>query len=139
MPAHRKPTAKLKRNGAFRKNPKRETARRAEPRPNGPIGAPPVSLSEVQVACWNEIIENSPDGVLTKADRHIVELGARTLAMVRGRGKLTAFQLQQMRAILASLGMTPSDRSRVGAPAAPPPKSPWDEIDRLGGSNARTH
>lgn len=68
--------------------------------------------------------------MLTKADRHIVELGARTLATVRGRGKITAFQLQQMRAILGSLGMTPADRSRVGAPGEQPKKSPWDAVDQ---------
>lgn len=139
MPAHRKPTAKLKRSGAFRKNPKRESARKSEPRPNGPIGAPPASLSDPQVACWNEIIANSSPGVLTKADRVIVELGARTLAMVRGRGKLTAFQLQQMRAILSSLGMTPADRSRVSAPNAPALASPWDAIDNPSGANARAN
>lgn len=136
MPAHRKPTAKLKRTGALRKNPKRYADRKKEPRPNGPIGPPPLCLNDAQVACWSEIIENSPAGVLTKADRHIVELGARTLATIRGRGKITAFQLQQMRSILSSLGMTPADRSRVGAPDAPSPKSPWDAIDHPVGNSA---
>lgn len=139
MPAHRKPTAKLRRSGAFKKNPKRELARKAEPRPNGPIGRPPACLTDAQVACWNEIIENSSPGVLTKADRLIVELAARTLATVRGKGKVIAFQLQQLRAILSSLGMTPADRSRVGAPDAIPPKSPWDAIDNPTQADARAN
>ena len=136
MPAHRKPTARLKRSGAFRKNPKREAARKAEPRPNGPSGAPPASLTDPQVACWNEIIAYSHEGVLTKADRHIVELAARLLAIVRAGKKLTAFHVQQLRGIYASLGMTPADRSRVSAPGAPPVKSPWDMIDNPDGAHA---
>lgn len=139
MPAHRKPTAKLKRSGALRKNPKRYADRQKEPRPNGPIGKPPECLTDAQVACWNEIIANSTPGVLTKADRLIVELAARTLATIRSKGKIIAFQLQQLRAILSSLGMTPADRSRVGAPDAPSPKSPWDAIDQPAGTDARAN
>lgn len=137
MPAHRKPTEKLKRSGAFKKNPKRAASRKSEPRPNGPIGPPPLSLTDAQVVCWSEIIENAHTGVLTRADRHVVELAARTMATIRAGRKITAFQLQQMRSLLASLGMTPADRSRVNAPSAPPPTSPWDKIDNPDGTDAR--
>ena len=40
---------------------------------------------------------------------------------------------------LQRLGMTPADRSRVAAPGAPPPKSPWERIDNPSGFDARTN
>ena len=139
MPAHRKPTAVLAKRGAFKKDPKRAIARKHEPAPNGPIGQPPVGLTAKQLACWNELIANAPEGVLTRADRGVVELTARLQAQMRGKAKLSTSISQQLRSCFASLGMTPADRSRVTAPSAAPPKSPWDAIDHPAGADARTN
>ncbi len=130
MPAHRVPTATLARRGAFKKDPQRARARANEPRPNGPIGEPPACLTPSQIKCWKEIIESAPEGVLTRADRFIVELAARLLALWRGRNAPPAWVGTQLRTCLASMGMTPSDRSRVGAGAPAPEASAWDAIDR---------
>ena len=139
MPAHRKPTAVLKRNGAFKRNPKRAAERKHEPAPNGPIGPPPASLTPKQLECWDEIIANSPEGVLAKSDRVVVEIAARLLALVRSKAKASAAIVSLLGQNLQRLGMTPADRSRVAAPGAPPPKSPWERIDNPSGFDARTN
>lgn len=128
MPAPRKPTKTLELTGAFRKNPSRGLARKREPAPNGPIGAPPRHLKKLEREAWLRIVNEAPQGVLTKADRIIVELTASLLALKRTR-PLNGFLAQQLRACCAALGMTPADRSRVGAAGEEPPKSAWDEID----------
>lgn len=139
MPAHRKPTAVLKRNGAFKRNPKRAAERKHEPAPNGPIGPPPASLTPKQLECWGEIIANAPEGVLAKSDRVVVELAARLLAQVRGKAKASAAIVSLLGQNLQRLGMTPADRSRVAAPGAQPPKSPWDLIDNPTRADARAN
>lgn len=128
VPAHRKPTTTLKLAGAFAKDPARGRARRREPAPNGPIGAPPRHLKKLEREAWLRIVAEAPTGVLTKADRIIVELTASLLALKRTK-PLSGFLAQQLRACCAALGMTPADRSRVGASGETPRKSPWDEID----------
>lgn len=131
MPAHRIPTATLERRGSFKKDPQRGRARKNEPRINGPIGPPPARLTQKQQECWYEIVNDAAEGVLARSDRFIVEIAAYLLAMLRGRGNPPAFVVPQLRACLASMGMTPGDRSRVNADPAKPDASPWDEVDRL--------
>ena len=80
--------------------------------------------------CWNKITANAPEGVLTRADRFIVELTARLFARWRSKATPSAWVGTQLRTCLASMGMTPSDRSRVGAAALAPTASAWDDIDR---------
>jgi len=126
----------LKRNGAFKKNPKRAAERKHEPPPNGPIGPPPASLTPKQVECWVEIIANAPEGVLAKSDRVVVEIAARLLAHVRSKAKVSAALIALLGQSLQRLGMTPADRSRVAAPGAAPPKSAWDAIDNPDVANA---
>ena len=130
MPAHRIPTAVLARRGTFKKNPSRRAARGNEPLPNGPIGPPPACLKGKVLACWHELSGNAPAGVLTKADRLILELAARLLATVRASGAPQAALSQQLRACLVSMGMTPVDRARVNTGPAEAPASAWDSIDR---------
>lgn len=128
MPAPRLPTKTLELRGAFARNPKRRAARKAEPTPAGELGPPP-RLSKKQRAAWDEIVAQAAPGVLTSADRLIVELTARLAARMRD-GELNGFLAQQLRSCLASLAMTPADRSRVNVPPPPPPpKSGWEAFD----------
>ncbi len=79
----RKPSAELEAKGAFAKDPKRGRARRNEPKPDGPIGRPPTYFDAYHCAIWREIIDECPRGVLTKADRKLLELSVRLTAKMR--------------------------------------------------------
>jgi hypothetical protein len=64
--------------------------------------------------CWAEIVSNSASGVLTSADRVLVEAAARVLSKFR-REWLTGSELTFFRGCLTELGWTPASRSRVPA------------------------
>ncbi len=125
MPRPRKPTDSLELSGAFRKNPQR--ARPPEAKSRRPFGTPPTHLSEADKAVWSEIEADLPRGVLTSADRYVVELLARLVAKLRADW-LTGTEMSQMTWCLSHLGMTPSDRSKVLAPEVEPDVSPMDEF-----------
>jgi phage terminase small subunit len=113
MARPRTPTQILELKGAFKKNPQRK--RDAEPVPTGPVGDPPVHFDETHIAAWHELVAMIPSGVLTNADRLIVELtctlivSVRTLHTERGDKAL-------LKSCLATLGMTPADRSKISVP-----------------------
>src|SRR4051812_5446681 len=74
MARHRLPTELLERSGAFDHDPQRREARSDEPLPSGPLGDPPEYFSAAQKAIWHELAEQVPEGVLTIADRILVEI-----------------------------------------------------------------
>jgi len=116
MARPRKPTNVLKLSGAFEKNPYRGVIRANEPQNLDELGEPPDRLSEQQLKAWNEIIENSPYGVLTKGDRHTVELTSVLLAEFWEVGAgMMGTHLNMLNTLLAKMGMNPSDRSKVFA------------------------
>jgi hypothetical protein len=114
----RKPTAILELTGAFKRNPQRKRARAGEPIATGETGCPPVHFDEPLSAIWYEIIGVVPAGVLTAADRILLELtctliqGLRTQTSERGDKAL-------LKSCLASLGMSPAERSRISVPRQP--------------------
>jgi hypothetical protein len=70
MGRHRKPTALLERAGSFKHDPQRK---RVEPKPRGPLGNPPVYFTDHQKEVWWEVEAMMPLGVLTTADRSVME------------------------------------------------------------------
>lgn len=131
MPAKRISTQVLELRGAFKKNPARALARLGEPLPNGELGDPPPHLSEAERACWNELVDIAPDGVLCRADRLIVEHGARILAALRADDVVAnRALLSRFEAVLARLGLTPADRNRVSVkpPEVDDADDPWARL-----------
>ncbi len=110
----RKPTHEHERNGSFAKNPKRGKDRENEPTDLKPIGKPPagVGLTHKMRAAWNEIVSQSHPGTLSSADRHLVEMAARTLVEIR-EGNASASMLLRFQTFLTEMGMTPASRSKV--------------------------
>ncbi len=104
----------LRMEGAFKRNPKLGRALANEPVPDPELGAPPDYFDDAQKACWAEFADIMPPGVIAKSDRIIVEMGARLLAQYRTPDGLPAMALRLLMSVLASLGLTPADRSRVG-------------------------
>lgn len=113
MPRPRKPTAQLELSGAFAKNPNR---RRKDPATTGPIGDPPPSMHLKFHAIWYEVAGYAPVDVLRSRDRIILELAVRVLYTIRSADKVEAAMSSQLKACLSSMGMTPSDASKVHAP-----------------------
>ena len=112
MAKPRTPSAVLAARGAFDKNP----SRARQDFDSGVFDkTAPEYFNGDQVAVWNELIGLLPDGVLQATDRMAVELTARLIARFRALDddKVNMAQVAQIRTALASLGMTPADRSKV--------------------------
>jgi hypothetical protein len=125
MPRPRKPTEILALSGAFDKDPQRR--RPIGPKSAHPIGDAPEGLAEDEAGCWYEFVANMPAGVLTSADRWVVERLCVLMAKARREG-IVAAELGHLRGYLVELGATPASRSRITAPPADDkaPASPWD-------------
>lgn len=115
MARPRKPTGVLELTGAFRKNPQRKRARSCEPVPSGVIGSHPQHFDANLAAIWYEVIAMIPAGVLTGADRILVEL---TCTLISGLRLSTSQKGDKalLKNCLASLGMTPAERSKISIP-----------------------
>lgn len=119
----RTPTNVLDARGAFKKNPQRGAARENEPEPNGDIGEPPQGITLDQHEAWKEIVACAPEGVLCKADRIALRVAATLYAeFIRNPADMPAARIARLDSILARFGMTPADRSKVGAPKGGKPK-----------------
>ena len=118
MPANRKPTNVLQLNGAFAHDPKR---RRVDPLPNGPIGAAPRQGAMTFAKAWDYLVRCAPDGVLFDRDRVWLELAAALFVEYRNHGiaEMHPAKLSRLTSMLASLGMSPADASRVHANPKP--------------------
>lgn len=123
----RTPTSILEAKGSFEHDPARGRARKNEPKPQAGIGQAPAHLDELHAQVWDEIVGIMPPRVLGNTDRMIMELLCRKVVKMRTEEKFTAADEAQMRGMLASLGMTPADRSRVQTiPDDKPTDDPWD-------------
>jgi hypothetical protein len=97
---------------AIRKDPQR--FRDEVPKSPHPIGDPPGGMDAEAVAAWNEVVAACAKGVLTGADRIIVEVASNLLSEYRldppgfQVGKYTV-----MISCFARLGMSPSDRTTL--------------------------
>ena len=132
MPQPRKPTRLLELSGQLRHNKKRYAGRLNEPQASGPLGDPPERLSADEKAAWLELEQIAPAGVLTKADRWLVEICAGIMASLRrggiGREGVTNGEVSLLMAGLRSMGLTPADRSRVSVPKEAEEDNPFTEL-----------
>lgn len=118
MPKPRTPSNVLEARGAFAHNPDRKR----EDFDSGAFSKmAPAYFDEGQRAVWDEMVGLLPDSVLQSTDRMAVELTSRLVARFRsiGDADVSMAQVAQIRTALASLGMTPADRSRVSSKKAP--------------------
>lgn len=125
MARPRKPTAVLKLTGAFKKDPQRK--RLHEPKPTGSLGDPPADFDDYLKALWRDLVRMVPAGVLTNADRWLVELACRTMRDVK-KGTALASERNLLLSCLSRMGLTPADRSKI---AVPKEKEELDELAQL--------
>jgi hypothetical protein len=124
MAAHRKPTNVLQLSGAFRKDPKR---RRIDPPTREPIGNAPKQSPLTFAQAWRYIVKCCPPGVLADRDRPYLEIAASLFVEFRAApAKFHPAKLSRLTAMLAALGMSPTDASRVSAPLSQPPGDDFD-------------
>lgn len=110
----RKPTNVLHLSGAFKHNPQRLQARANEPQPDGPIGEAPEWMAQDEAALWDTIAAESPPGVLTSADRGLLEIMVELKKLVQSRAADPKERALLLRCY-TELGMTPASRSKVQA------------------------
>lgn len=114
MARHSQPREVAALKGADKKNPQRY---RAEvPKSVLPLGSAPEHLSEMAKAVWFELEAYAPAGVLAGSDRLMLETAAVLVAEFRENTKgFPASKMGHMIGVLARLGMSPSDRQKLGA------------------------
>ena len=100
-----------------------------EPEVAGPLGGPPAGWTEDQRVIWSEVVDCAPAGVLTKSDRHLIEIAVRLLAQIRSSPDVVSATVTQFRACLSEMGMTPSARSRLFTGGHGNPKNPFADLD----------
>jgi phage terminase small subunit len=118
MPRPRTPTAILELNGTIAQRPQRyaKQGRANEPQVEDGIGAAPKYLTTDEKKIWAELRKTIT--WLTIADRHALEEYCQLKAKSRA-GTIKPQERSVLKSYLASFGMTPSDRSKVNAPAKP--------------------
>lgn len=120
-----KPSAMHELSGSFEKHPERRAKRKNEPKPHGPLGAPPasfkpeLSVGRELIAIWEEIVAQVPTGVLTISDRMHVEILCRLLYKIR-HNLAKSGDFARAESLLGKMGMNPSDRSKVNVAAGAP-------------------
>jgi hypothetical protein len=112
MPRQRLTAEQAEFTGAAAHNPKRFADRANAPKPEGPIGDPPNYFEEKERDLWGEVVDLVPAGVLTSADRLLVEVTVGLLLKLRER-YIKPVEIGHLRACLGSMGLTPADRTRV--------------------------
>lgn len=115
MGRSRTPTNLLEMRASFKAHPERKAQRAAEPTPQGDIGDPPASLKRKALRnIWYELIEITPKGVLTNADRIHLEIVCHLLYQFRSDPvDFPAMKHSRLEAMLGKIGLNPSDRSKV--------------------------
>ncbi|MBA1446771.1 MAG: hypothetical protein M3H12_02420 [Chromatiales bacterium] len=130
MSRPRTPTNVLQIRGAFDHDPQRKRQRLREPSPKGEIGAAPKYFDRSHRAVWRELLKIIPENVLGDSDGWAVELVVVLMTEFRrDPSGFNAAKLGRLETLLARLGMTPADRSKVRILESKAKKAdPWDSL-----------
>lgn len=113
MPRPRTPLLKAIATGRVQHDPKR-FKNRIEPKPNGPLGAPPAWMTATEKKAWETF---STELVwLNKSHRSLIEIAAKLRAKVMVGDDLGVKGLNLLRQCLGQMGATPADASKVVMP-----------------------
>jgi hypothetical protein len=115
MGRHRQPREIAALKGALRVHPERY--RNVPPKAALGLGDAPEGMCNDAKAVWRELAMHAAAGVLTSADRMLMELTANLIAQFRaGPHAFQSARLGHLIGCLARLGMTPVDRQRLSVP-----------------------
>ncbi|AMV00055.1 hypothetical protein [Xanthomonas citri] len=118
MARHKQPDELARLKGADKKDPQRY--KRQAPKSKVALGRPPDHLPEDAAAAWKELEKFALPGVLTGADRFVMEVTASLVAEFRAnRAEFKAAKYSHLIGCLARLGLTPADRQKLGTDKTP--------------------
>lgn len=127
MARHAQPRELAELKGAAKHDPQRY--RNEVPKSDVPLGNAPDDMSDGEKAAWFEISCRAIPGVLTHADGFMVELAASLLAEYReNRREMVTSRIQLLVGVLARLGLSPSDRTKLGM-ESPKEENHFDNLD----------
>lgn len=126
MSRARKPTALLELSGTLADHPSRYANRLNEPQLTQGIGNPPNHLSEQEKVVWQELARDIY--WLKVSDRLSMEIVCRLTSKMRNDPNFKTMEFSVLTTLLRSLGMTPTDRSRVNAPVSIEYRDEWHEL-----------
>lgn len=111
----RTPSNVLQLKGAFAKDPARGRARADEMEVVGEVGDPPEWLDESAQVAWRELVGMVPGGCLGRSDAAHLAVVSKLYALVKVTPTLDIppSVLQRLMVGLGSMGMNPSERSKV--------------------------
>ena len=126
MARHRQPRELAELKGATKKDPQRY--KKEALKAGKPLGKPPSHLPEGVAEAWKELEKCALPGVLTIADRFIMEVASSLLAEFRSKpSEFVAAKYSHLIGCLARLGLTPADRQKLGTEKTPE-GNPFDEF-----------
>lgn len=126
MARPRTPTKVLELRGAFAKNPNRA---REDAQDAGALQEPPENMAPDAEDAWHQIVKAAPLSVITESDRFALEIASILLADFRSDPiGFPAAKLARLEALLGKFGMTPADRSKVGATGQQPKANPFGDL-----------
>lgn len=126
MARHRQPRELAALKGADKRNPQRY--KKQTPEAEFPLGDVPARLGAEEKAAWFELETFALKGVLTGADRLVLELTARLVAQMRSESReFPAAKMGHLIGCLARLGLTPADRQKLGT-EKPSEGNPFNEF-----------
>lgn len=125
MPRNRKTITELKLNGSLARNPGRYSDRLNEPTPQLEVGTAPASLNDAEKAIWYELCNDV--SWLAVTDRLALEMACRLTNKMRTDPDFKASSMASLTALVRTLGMTPSDRTKMSIP----PEKEEDEWTKL--------
>src|SRR5690606_38282335 len=114
--------------GATRHNPQRY---RTEPAKSSlPLGAAPEGFAGAELRAWVELETYAAAGVLTAAERPLLELTCRLMAEMRTNfAQMPSARITALISCLARLGLTPADRQKVGMPKGEKERDPFADFN----------
>ncbi len=107
----RLPHAVAEATGAIIKNPANFRDRKPPKVP--PLGKPPATLTPEQADIWREIAADVP--WLCRSDRLVLESASRLVSRMRTDPDFPMSGYSELRGLLARMGATPTDRTRITA------------------------
>jgi hypothetical protein len=117
MPRHAQPREVAEAKGLVKHNPQRY--RNTPPKAAFALGNPPEHMLSEARAVWFELDTYAAAGVLTCADRLVLELASNMIAEYREHpAAYPATKIGQLVGLLGRLGMSPADRQRLSVPKA---------------------
>lgn len=115
----------LELKGSFAHNPGR---RRVDP-VSEPLGPAPKTRTKMTFTrAWNYIASTAPANTLCKRDRVYLQIASELYVLFceQGAAEMHPARLARMEMMLAKLGLSPSDASRVSVAPAPPEPGQFD-------------